>query len=231
MQLLGLKEIDISGIRVPVSTTVTCLGVLIDSELMFVARIRRLTGRCFHQLRQLLSIRRTLTTEAAKTLIHALVITRMDYCNSIFGSTSAVHLRSLQSVVNAAARLIVKRRKYDHITDSLRDDLHWLPINYRCYYKLCILIYKCLHCAAPSYLVDQCVPIAMNSARSGLCSATNRKLAYPRTNLVRYGQWSFGVIGPRTWNKLPADLCDPNISLDAFCKKLKTLLFSRAYYS
>ena len=121
--------------------------------------------RCFYQLRQLRSIRRTLTTEAAKTLVHALVITRVDYCNSIFGSTSAVHLSSLQSVVNAAARLIVKRRKYNHITDSLRDDLHWLPIHYRCYYKLCIFIYKFLHCATPSYLVDQCVPIAMNSAQ------------------------------------------------------------------
>ena len=132
--------------------------ILIDSELMFAAHIRRLTGRCFYQLRQLRSIRRTLTTEAAKTLVHALVITRVNYCNSIFGSTSAVHLRPLQSVVNAAACLIVKRRKYDHITDSFRDDLHWLPIHYRCYYKLCIFIYKCLHCAVSSYLVDQCVP-------------------------------------------------------------------------
>ena len=122
------------------STTVTCLGVLIDSELMFAAHIRRLTGWCFYQLRQLRSIRRTLTTEAAKTLVHALVITRVDYCNNIFGSTSAVHLRPLQSVVNVAARLIVKRRKYDHITDSLRDYLHWLPIHYRCDYKLCIRV-------------------------------------------------------------------------------------------
>ena len=95
----SLKEIDINGVRVPVSTTVTCLGVLIDSELMFAAHIRRFTGRCFYQLRQLRSIRRTLTTEAAKIIVLALVITRMDYCNSIFGSTSAVHLRPLQSVV------------------------------------------------------------------------------------------------------------------------------------
>ena len=134
-------------------------------------------------------------------------------------------------LISLIVRLIVKRRKYDHITDSLRDDLHWLPIHYRSYYKLCIFIYKCLHCAALSYFVDQCVPIAMNSTRSGLRSATNCNHAYPRTNLVRYRQRSFGVIGPRTWNEVPADLRDPDISLDAFCKKLKTVLFSRAYYS
>ena len=147
------------------------------------------------------------------------------------GSTSAVHLRPFQSVVNAAARLIVKRRKYDPITDSLRDDLYWLRIHYRFYYKLWIFIYKCWHCAVSSYRVDQCVLIAMNSARSGLRSATNHNLAYPRTNLVRYGQRSFGVIGSKTWNELPADLRDPDISLDAFRQKLKTVLFSRAYYS
>ena len=188
---------------------------------MFAAYIRRLTGRYFYQLRQLRSIHRTLTIEASKTLVHALVITRVNYCNSIFDLTSTVHLRPLQSVVNAAARLIVKRRKYDHITDSLRDYLHWLPIYYRCYYKMCIFIYKCLHCVDPSYLVDQYVPIAMNSARSGVRSATNRNLAYPRTNLVRYKQRSFGVIGSKTWNELPADLRDPDINLDAFCKNVK----------
>ena len=91
---------------------------------MLAAHIRRLTGRCFYQLRQLRSICRTRTTEAAKPLVHALVISRVDDCNSIFGLTSAVHLRPIQPVVNAAARLIVKRQKYDHITDSPRDDLH-----------------------------------------------------------------------------------------------------------
>ena len=71
----------------------------------------------------------------------------------------------------------------------------------------------------------------MNSARSGLRSATNRNLMYPRTNLVRYGQRNFGVTSPKTWNELPADLRDPDISLDACCKTLKTVLFSREYYS
>ena len=59
--------------------------MLIDSDLTFAAHVRRLTGRCFYQLRQLRTIRRTLTTEAAKTLVHAFVISRVDYYNSIFG--------------------------------------------------------------------------------------------------------------------------------------------------
>ena len=63
---LNLPTIHLCGVNVLVSPTVTCLGVLIDSELTFAAHVRRLTGRCFYQLHQLRTIRRTLTTEAAK---------------------------------------------------------------------------------------------------------------------------------------------------------------------
>ena len=127
--------------RRPVSTTVTCLGVLIDSEPTFAAHIKRLIGRCFYQLRQLRTVRRALSVDAARTFLRAFVISRVDYCNSIFGFTSAVH-RPLQCVINAAARSIVKRRKFDKITDSLRDELHWLPVQNNHTYKICFLVYK-----------------------------------------------------------------------------------------
>ena len=205
------------------STTVTCLGVFIDSELTFAAHIKRLTGRCFYQLRQLHTVRCALSVEAARTLVHTFVINRVDYFNSTFGSTSAVYLRPLQYVLNAAAHLIVKRRKFDRITDSLRDELHWLPVQYRHTYKICLLFQKCLHETVPLYLVQQCMPVAVNPAQSSLRSATNRDLMYPRTNLVRYGQRSFSVISPRTWNQLPQNISDPSLSFDNFCKRRKTL--------
>ena len=124
-------SVQLGGIDVHLSTTVTCLGVLFDRELTFSVNIKRLTGRCFYQLRQLRTVRRALSVEAARTLVHAFIMSRLDYCNSIFGSTSTFHLRPLQCVLNAAARLIVKRRKFDRITDSLRDEIHWQPVQYR----------------------------------------------------------------------------------------------------
>ena len=45
-----------------------------------------------------------------------------------FGGISQYYI---QSVLNAGARLIMRKRKYDHITSTLRDDLHWLPIRQR----------------------------------------------------------------------------------------------------
>ena len=86
--------------------------------------VNNITRSCFYQLRQLRSIRRSLTMEASKTLVHSLKSRCVDYCNSIFyGATNAV-LQRLQSVLNAAARLITNTRKFDHITPVLRNQLY-----------------------------------------------------------------------------------------------------------
>ena len=153
----------------------------------------------------------------------------MDYCNSIFGSTSAVYLRPLQCVLIAAARLIVKRRKFDRITDPLRDELHWLPVQYMHTYKICILVCKCFHGTAPSYLIDQCLPVAFNPTRSSLRLTSNSDFIYPRKKLVRYGLRSFSVMSPRTWNQFAPYIRDPSMSFDNFCRRLKTVLLKRGY--
>jgi len=79
-------------------------------------------------MRQLRTLRKTLTTDAVRTLVQTLVTSRLDYCNSIFDLINAASLQALQSVLNAAARLVTRKRKYDRITATLRDYLHWLPI-------------------------------------------------------------------------------------------------------
>jgi len=62
---------------------------------------------------------------------------------------TCAHIQPLQNVLNAAARLILHKRKYDRITSDIRDRLHWLPIQQRLGYKICLLIFKCLHQTAP----------------------------------------------------------------------------------
>jgi len=85
-------------------------------------------------------VRKSLILEAAKTMVHAFVTSRLDYCNSILYGASAVHIRPLQNVLNAAARLILRKRKYDHITAAICDFLHWLPVQQRIEYKMCVLV-------------------------------------------------------------------------------------------
>ena len=148
----------LNGHRIAPSPTVTCLGVNIHPELTFASHTKRVAARCFYKLRQLRTIRHSLSADNARMLVHALVSTQVDYCNSILYQVAAVHLRPLQSVLNAAARLIVMKQKYDHITPTLRDDLHWLPVKRRIEYKLILIlfVFKCRHQMAPSYLSMMC---------------------------------------------------------------------------
>ena len=114
---------------------------------------------CFFQLRQLRLVRGSLTTDSVKTLVHAFISSRLDYCNSLLVGVSGDLLNRLQSVQNAAARMVTGTRKYDHITPVLRG-LHWLPIRQRVVYKVAMLVYKCLHGVAPSYLTEFCRPVS-----------------------------------------------------------------------
>ena len=132
---------------------------------------KKLAGSCFCHLRQLHSVRSSLTTDAAKTLVHALIPSHVDYCNSVLYGVCGVHLRPLQSVLNAAARLITSKRKFDHIASTMRDDFHWLPVRQRILFKPSTLVSKCLRRSAPSYLTDMCIPVSTASGRSCLCRA------------------------------------------------------------
>ena len=115
------------------------------------------------------------------------------------------------------------------ITADVRDRLHWLPLQQRVEYKVSLLICKCLHQTAPSYLAGMCVPVSATDNRCHLQSGTHGDLAVPRIKLARYGRRSFSVSGPLLWNSLPLTVRDASLTLTQFCARLKTFLFSRAY--
>jgi hypothetical protein len=100
--------------------------------------------------------------------------------------------------------------------------LHWLPVHYRCQYKLLIYVYKAQHGKAPSYLQELITPYKPNRAlRSG-----NSMLLHP-PNDVRtksYGERRFDKAAPTLWNSLPLSLWNVN-SLDVFKRELKTHFF------
>ena len=79
------------------------------------------------------------------------ILSRLDYCNALFSGLPDSITKSLQLVQNAAAGLITRTRKFDHILSSL----HWLPINARSDFKV---TYKTLQGLAQSYLQDLIIP-------------------------------------------------------------------------
>ena len=212
-----------NGTVLQFSTVVNNLGVLLDSQLTMADHTAAVTRSGFFQLRQLRSVRQSLTPAATKTLIHAFVSSRIDYCNQLFVGVSARLLDKLQSLQNAAARLVTGTRKFDRITPVLRE-LHWLPVRQRLKFKTAVLVFKCLRGLAPAYLADYCQPTTVTAGRSRLRSANTHQLAIPRTN-TGYGDRSFAVSGPSVWNSLPAALRMSDCGLTTFRTQLKTLLF------
>ena len=80
-------------------------------------------------------------------------ITTSTYLEShLLHCVSVANVQPLQNVLNAAARIILRKRKFDHITTDVRVRLHWLLVQQRIEYKVYVLVYKCLHQAAPTYL-------------------------------------------------------------------------------
>ena len=224
-----VNAINIGSSSVPINTTVNNLGVIFDPQLAMKAHIKKVCGVSFYQLRQLRTVRKSLSMEGCKTLVHAFVASRVDYCNSILCGMGVTQLGFLQSVLRSAARLVMERRKFDSISDDMRDVLHWLPINQRIEFKICTYVFKCLHGNAPPYLCEMITPVAAVESLRRNRSAAQGKLKVPRTKSVGFGGRSFAVSGPTLWNNLPNELRDDTLNIKTFQSKLKTHLFSLAY--
>ena len=96
---------------------------------------------------------------------------------------------------NASARLACGLHKYDHITPARRDRLHWLPMQQRITYKLCLLTFKGIQGVAPPYIVDLCKRVNTIESRRRLRSAAGGQLIVPRT-FTDFGIRAFAYAGP-----------------------------------
>ena len=216
-----------SDVVTPVSS-VRDLGIYIDSDLSMRTHVSKTVAACFASLRQIRSIRRSVTRPVLQSLISALTLTRLDYGCATLAGLPARQLDRLQSVLNAAARLIHGTRKYDHVTPILRD-LHWLRVPQRIDFRLAVLVYRCLHGTAPRYLARELRLVA--DAQSEGCtrrSASTTELKVPWALHKTIGDRAFPIYAARVWNSLPSTVTSHS-SLPSFRSALKTELFQRCY--
>ena len=210
-------------------SSVVDLGVVLDSNLSMRDHVSRLCRTSYYQLRQLRVIRKSLTTRACTQLVHALVNSRLDYCNSLLSGVTDQLLSQLQSVLRASARLVLQRRKFDPVSNDIREKLHWLPIRQRITYNFCLIVFRCLRGEAPAYLREMLTPLSGVQHLRPLRSAAHGNLHIPRTRTRTLGPRSFSVSGPCSWNSLPANLKNIELTLQVFKSQLKTHLFHQAY--
>ena len=124
------------------------LGVLFDQTLSFGEHVSKLCKSSHYHLRNISKIRKYLDENSTETLVYALVLSKLDYCNTLLIGLPNYQIDRLQSVLNTAARIITFTCKYDHITPVLVG-LHWLPVSYRIRFKVLLLTYKALNDLSP----------------------------------------------------------------------------------
>ncbi|XP_072769508.1 uncharacterized protein [Nerophis lumbriciformis] len=200
------------------------LGIIFDPALSFESHIKSVTKTAFFHLRNIAKIRSILSTSDAEIIIHAFVTSRLNYCNVLFSGLPKSSIKRLQLVQNAAARLLTRTRKFDHITPILAH-LHWLPVHLRCDFKVLLLTYKILHGLAPSYLADCILPYV--PARN-LRSKNSALLVIPRAQKKSAGYRVFSIRAPVLWNALPVTVRDAT-SVEVFKFHLKSHLDTQPF--
>ena len=205
------------------------LGVYLDQHLTMEAQVRQIEKACYFQINNIYRIRKFLTLDSCKSLVQALVTSRIDYCNALlYGVPDKPIMKRLKKVQHSAARLVTRTLRHEHISPALKE-LHWLRIPERIEYKILLLTYKAIHGAAPSYMMDMInIYRPTRPLRSGLETNTNLRLHVPKYKLEKVGGRSFTVAAPKLWNSLPDSLKMAK-TVDIFKKNLKTHLFKKSF--
>ena len=220
-----LQQLRVGNTSTTPSTEVRNIGVTLDPSLSMEKHISNTCKVVRYHLHNIRKVRQFLNADATSKLVHALVTSRLDYCNGVLYGLPWKSLRKLQLQLNVAARLIALTPKREHITPTLHR-LHWLPIHLRINFKILLFVYKSLHGSSPHYISN------LITLRSAACTRTLRSttssstiLDSPVGRLKTCGDRSFYVAAPKLWNQLPKAVRE-SPSLAVFKSRLKSYLFS-----
>ncbi len=130
--LIGPKQYT-ESCRLQFASKICNLGVILDSNLSFENHMSHATKTAFFHLRKIAKLQNMLPVSDAEKLVHAFMISRLDYCNALLAGCPASSINNIQVVQNTAARVLTRSRKYDHSTPN---SLHWLTIKLSICYKI-----------------------------------------------------------------------------------------------
>lgn len=219
LNLIQINGINFpSGISIRFVSNAKNLGIHLDSQLTLRKQIVELKKKSFRTIRNINKIRFLINQDQLKIIVNSLVVSCLDYCNSLYYGISEKLLYQLQLIQNACAKTVTGKYKHDHLEDDLKE-LHWLNVRKRVLFKIGLLSFKSVIGHAPNYLQD-----LFSYSHHG----HHLKLIVPNCN-SSYGDRSFSVIGPKLLNRLPRNITLAN-DVDSFKKLFKTYLFNQSAY-
>ena len=194
------------------------LGVTFDPSLSFDCHIVKTVSSCMSSLAQINRVKHVLDKSLLTLIIRSIVFSKLYYCSSVWANITASNISKLQAVQNFAARIIMKSRKFDHITPLL-NELHWIPVKLYLLYRDAVLTFKCLNGTTPESLSQQFV---RRADISGRCTRNSNSLDIPFFKSAT-GQRTFHYRAVSLWNELPENIkCSSSISI--FKHKLRKYL-------
>jgi len=124
-------------------------------QSQYVCGLLRSVAGCFAVLRQLRSIRRSVPSHMYQSLVVAPVLSWLDYGNATLARLPASLLNRLQSVLNAAARLIAGLKSSSLGAYYRCSRQFSLAPSTRAHQVQTVIVYQALHGNAPQYLSDR----------------------------------------------------------------------------
>ena len=224
-QKLSVPFVSIGDEKIVTASSAKNIGFIFDKFMDGKLQVSNTCKSAWYHLRNIGKVRHYLDEKATEQLVHSFVSSKLDINNALLYGLPDNLLKKLQTVQNAAARIVLRAPKMCHITPLLVQ-LHWLPVKKRIDYKIILLVFKALHSLAPQYIADllQCKKHHSRSLRSD----TMGLLVVPRSHSATYGDRNFRHAAPLLWNTLPQDMRDCD-DLNMFKGLLKTWLFRQAY--
>ena len=216
------SDITLGESIIAISDKAKNFGVILDNTFSMEHQINAVIKAMYFEIRNISRMKSILSYDSVKTLVSSLVLSRLDYCNSLLAGITEQKNLNLQKAQNCAARLILGRPRSENAKLMLRT-LHWLPVKARIEYKISVLCYNTLHSSMPSYLKDffnSYVPERV------LRSQDSKLLIVPKSNLKTFSDRAFTVTCPIIWNSLPFSLRTAG-SVAIFRKHHKTFLFNK----
>ncbi len=214
---LDINSINIGDIEIETSNSTKNLGIIFDTEMTLQDHVNYICKKGFYNVKDLFSLRKFLNEKETNTAAHAFVTSILDYGNSLLYGISVNLIEKMQVLQNAAVKAVVKKKKFDHISED-RMRLNWLPVEARIKFKYLLLTWKCLHGQAPSYLQELLIT---NKSMRSHCQNT---LVVPKVNNVTHGGIAFTKVAPILWNELPEYIRKIE-KIEQFKKNIKTYLF------
>ena len=222
----GLKSLNIDNTIIKAKSVIKFLGAYLDESLNMKIHIANRTKNALYNLHLIKNIRWYITLHTAKMFLCSLVLSQLNYLNSLPTDLPKATLRPYNYTEGYAARLACNKTKRDSAWDCMKI-LHWLPIEFRTKFKLLTIVFKTLQGNGPSYLQTKLYIITYwrTTRRSTTKGIT---LKAPFNKKKTYGDHGFTYTATSHWNMLPEYIKQTG-DISTLKRLLKTHYFKLAY--